>query len=87
MPKVVLALNHVISSEDAAMTRLLAHAGRHLRFECQGPAGLPALPALVLLITPAGLLDLPETPHAEAPSVDLDILVDASNPLAVRSEA
>ncbi len=81
VPKLILVLNHVISSEDAAMSRLRSHAGCHLKFECQGPVAFPAWPVVLLQITPAGLFDVPAL--AETCSTDLHIVIDATNPLAL----
>jgi ubiquinone biosynthesis protein UbiJ len=81
VPKLILLLNHVISTEEAALVRLRPHAGRYLRLDCQGPAVFPAMPPLVVEITPAGLLDWVE--HAESVSTDLRIALDASQPAAV----
>jgi len=67
-----------------ATERLKAHRGRVLRVEVEGWRGpLPAPPALVLRITPAGLLELPEpvSEGAAEPLADLHMRVDASQPL------
>jgi ubiquinone biosynthesis protein UbiJ len=81
VPKLILVLNHVISSEESAMSRLRPHAGRYLRLECHGPAGFPAWPAVLVEITPAGLFDTAGL--SETASPDLHIVIDASNPLAL----
>lgn len=81
LPKLILLLNHVISTEEAALARLRPHAGRYLRLECRGPAVFPALPPLVAEITPAGLLEWVE--YAESVPTDLGIALDVSQPASV----
>ncbi|HSI58405.1 MAG TPA: hypothetical protein VLA16_12675 [Ideonella sp.] len=79
----ILLANHVLSSAPVATARLKAHSGRLLRIEIEGWRGpLPVPPPLVLRITPAGLLEIPEpvTEGAE-PLADLHMRVDASQPL------
>lgn len=80
-----LWLNHVLASEDAAMARLLPHAGRSVRVELSGwPSLLPAPPALSFTITRAGLLEwVGDQPPAEP---DLRVSVDASNPLLMMAQ-
>lgn len=73
----VLLLNHVISRESHAMTRLKPFAGRAVLLHLQGwPAMLPAAPDLVLGLTPAGLWERLEAAPAEALRIELD----AANP-------
>lgn len=74
-----LWLNHVLASEDAAVTRLRMHAGRSVRVELTGwPSLLPAPPALSFAVTPAGLLEwIGDQPPG---AVDMQLTVDASNP-------
>ena len=75
--RLLLLLNHVISRERHAMTRLLPFAGRTLVLHLQGwPALLPAAPDLLLGVTPAGLFERLDA----APSQALRIELDASNP-------
>ena len=74
-----LMVNHVISSEAAAVQRLRPHAGRCIRLHIIGwPSALPPLPALAFVVTPAGLVEWcgPETTQV----ADLQLSVDASNP-------
>ena len=79
--RLVLLANHVLSRESAATERLRAHAGRVLRVEPQGlPPWLPALPALMLVVTPAGLFDQVETADESGP-VDLRLLLAADQPV------
>jgi len=74
-----LLANHVVASEPQAQQRLRPHAGRVVMLELSGwPALMPALPALAFVVTPAGLLEW-SGPDG-APSVDLRLRVDASNP-------
>lgn len=73
----VLLLNHVISRENHAMTRLKPFAGRAVLLHLQGwPALLPAAPDLVLGLTPAGLWERLEAAPPEALRIELD----AANP-------
>jgi ubiquinone biosynthesis protein UbiJ len=79
MQRATLWLNHVLSSEDAAVQRLRPHAGRFIRLQMDGwPSLLPPLPDLTFAVTPAGLV---EWCGAQAPAaVDLRLTIDASNP-------
>lgn len=75
--RIVLLLNHVISRETYALSRLRPFAGRAVVLHLAGwPALLPAAPDLVLAVTPAGLWERLDTAPAEALRIDLD----ASNP-------
>ncbi|HET9978347.1 MAG TPA: hypothetical protein VFQ20_12985 [Burkholderiaceae bacterium] len=75
--RLVLLANHVLSREAAATARLAAHAGRRLRIEVQGgPAWLPPLPPLGLVVTPAGLFEWNE-PGDEA---ELRLTLRADDP-------
>ena len=86
MEKLVLVINHVLSSETVATERLKPHAGRTLAFSAEGwPALLPALPSLAFTVTPAGLLEWCGQAGAAAP--DLRARVDATNPAAVLAKA
>jgi len=76
--RLVLLLNHVVSSEPQAAARLRPHAGRTIDLRFTGnpapswpmlAAWLPANltpPPLRLTVTPAGLFELAETPDAAA---------------------
>lgn len=80
----VLLANHVLMAAPAATERLKAHRGRLLRVEVEGwSLPLPPPPPLALRISPAGLLESPETDGvpAEADVADLHLRVDASQPL------
>jgi ubiquinone biosynthesis protein UbiJ len=86
MEKLVLVINHVLSSETVATERLKPHAGRSLALSAEGwPALLPALPNLAFTVTPAGLLEWCGPAAAATP--DLSARVDASNPAAVLAKA
>ncbi len=80
--RLTLVINHVLGGEVAATERLRPHAGRRieLRFTAW-PSLLPAPPALVWRVTPAGLLEWqgmqPE------PGADLQVRLDAANPAAL----
>lgn len=77
--RLVLLINHVLSREPIAARRLQPLAGRGLVVHLAGwPALLPAVPDLVLGVTPAGLFERPEA--APAGAGGLRIEVDASNP-------
>ncbi len=79
MERVVLLVNHVLSSEPQAMERLRPHAARTIRIEFgDWPALLPALAPLAFRITPPGLVEWIEGPAPTA--ADLRVTVDASNP-------
>lgn len=77
VPRLTLLLNHVLSTEPAAMARLQPHAGRRLQLDCAGPPGWPSLPSLVLVVTPAGLLESVDSGSA----ADLHMVLNASQPL------
>jgi ubiquinone biosynthesis protein UbiJ len=72
--RLVLLANHVLSREPAAVERLRPHAGRVVRLEVtHQPAWAPALPPLVLVVTPAGLCDLADAAQGEAPDLRLGL--------------
>lgn len=78
--RLTLWVNHVLSSESAAMARLKPHAGRRICLQFSGwPSALPALPSLVFVVTPAGLLEWQEEAQANA-AADLSLEIEASNP-------
>jgi ubiquinone biosynthesis accessory factor UbiJ len=77
--RLVLVINHVLTSEAAAMARLAPHSGRVLALEfAQWPRLLPPVPELRFRITPPGLLEW--CGPSGLRSADLTIRVDASNP-------
>ncbi len=80
--RLTLVVNHVLGGEVAATDRLRPHAGRRIELQFTAwPSLLPAPPALVWRVTPAGLLEWqgmqPE------PGADLQVRLDASNPAAL----
>ena len=84
--RLTLLLNHVLSGEAVATDRLRPHSGAVLSLTLAGwPALLPPPPALAWRITPAGLLDWcgPEG----APTAELAVTLDASNPAALLARA
>ena len=85
--KLVLLLNHLLNAEPIAMQRLLPHQGKIIVLR---PHALPSVlerflppPSLGLLITPAGLLERLEHPSSAEPN--LEVMVDAAEPLAAAS--
>jgi ubiquinone biosynthesis protein UbiJ len=77
--RLVLVVNHVLSSEAAAMARLASHSGRVMALEfAQWPRLLPPVPELRFRVTPPGLLEW--CGLAALPDADLTIRVDARNP-------
>jgi ubiquinone biosynthesis accessory factor UbiJ len=96
--RLVLLVNHVLSREPAATSRLAVHAGRRLRIEATGaPPWLPSLPPLALAVTPAGLFewseagddaDLRLTLRADDPSRWLAVAAGSAKPdLAIDGDA
>ena len=80
MDRLVLVVNHVLSSEPQAVERLLPHRGRVLRLDLlQLPRLLPAPPPLAFRVTPAGLVEW----CAEPVDADLRVRLDAPNPAAL----
>lgn len=78
--RLTLLLNHVLGSEPVAMQRLRPHAGRSIEITLvDWPSRLPAPPLLVFKVSAAGLLEWCAAKPAEG--VDLQLRVDASNPL------
>jgi ubiquinone biosynthesis accessory factor UbiJ len=85
MARLTLMLNHVISSESTAVARLVPHAGRSIRLDASGwPSLMPALPVMIFIITPAGLLQWCG-PTMAPPLADLKISLDVSNPAGLAS--
>ena len=78
--RLVLVVNHVLSSEPQAMARLVPHDGRLLRLELLNwPAWLPAPPPLAFTVTPAGLVAWCDEPAV----ADLQVRLDLGNPAAL----
>ncbi|KQW40278.1 hypothetical protein [Rhizobacter sp. Root404] len=77
--RLTLVANHVIASEAVATERLRAHAGRCMQFHFEGwPTLLPAWPALMFRVTPAGLIEWCGESQSGEPA--LQVAIDASNP-------
>lgn len=80
LDRLLLALNHVVGAEPAALQRLRPHAGRRLAVQWQLPTGpWPRPPDLQLLVTPAGLFERAE-PAADAAPADLRVEVELPAP-------
>jgi ubiquinone biosynthesis protein UbiJ len=82
--RLVLLVNHVLSREPIAMQRLKPHAARLIRIEAHAtPAWLPALPAGLVRITPAGLFELEDGGASSLPDLQLRLVMpDAGQALA-----
>ncbi len=77
--RIILLLNHIVGREAEAMARLAPYAGCSLVLHLQSwPAQLPAVPDLLLAVTPAGLFELAE-PGGDQSEL-LRIELEASNP-------
>jgi ubiquinone biosynthesis accessory factor UbiJ len=84
--RLVLVVNHVLSSEPVAMQRLAPHQGRVIALEwMRWPSWLPAAPVLQFRITPPGLLEW--CGAAAAAPAALAVQIDASNPALVFTRA
>ena len=80
MDRLVLVVNHVLSAEPQATSRLLPHCGRVLQLDLlQLPRLLPAPPPLAFMVTPAGLVEWCREPV----DADLRVRLDAANPAAL----
>ncbi|MBN8491609.1 MAG: hypothetical protein J0M00_09330 [Burkholderiales bacterium] len=87
MERLVLVVNHVLSTEPAATQHLQPHARRVIQLQMQGwPSLLPAPPHLAFRVTPAGMLEWCGGDGAPA-EADLSVRVDASNPLLLMARA
>ncbi|HEY0956017.1 MAG TPA: hypothetical protein VGE36_14735 [Roseateles sp.] len=77
--RLVLLINHVLSRENIAARRLQPLAGKGLVVHLGGwPRLLPAVPDLILGVTPAGLFERLDAPPAGPGHLRIEI--DASNP-------
>ncbi|MBH2017119.1 MAG: hypothetical protein I8H88_11630 [Burkholderiales bacterium] len=99
LARLVLLMNHVVSSEPHAAARLRPHAGRpiDIRWSGVGPANLPPFvaqwlpdgltpPPIRLLITPAGLfeaVDATGSPDGATTPSGLTLTVDLGEPLGL----
>jgi ubiquinone biosynthesis protein UbiJ len=77
--RLLLLLNHVVSREPMALARLTGHAGRRLSVAVvDAPPWLPPLPAMRVLVTPAGLFEL--DPHGDNGDADLTLTLPLPRP-------
>ena len=77
--RLVLLINHVLTREPIAARRLQPLAGRGLVVHLSGwPSLMPAVPDLILGVTPAGLFERLDV--APSGTGGLRIEIDASNP-------
>ena len=87
--RMVLLINHVLSSEPVATERLLPHAGARIQVQLDGwPTFLPPWSQVEFGITPAGLLEWfdPLQPSSSEPRPPtLRIAVDVSRPQSMVS--
>ena len=82
LQRLTLLVNHVLSAEPVAAERMSPHAGKRLQIELSDwPSLLPAPPAVVFEVTPAGLFEWPgDAEQAKGDIADLHLRVDAANP-------
>jgi ubiquinone biosynthesis accessory factor UbiJ len=82
LERLTLLVNHVLSAEPIAVQRLCLHAGKRLHIELMDwPSLLPAPPAVVFQVTPAGLLEWPgDAEPANGDPAELQLRVGAANP-------
>jgi len=82
LQRLTLLVNHVLSSEPAAVQRLLPHDGKRLSVELlDWPSLLLPPPLAVFQVTPAGLLEwCGEGDAAAAAPADLQLRIAAANP-------
>lgn len=84
LQRLTLLVNHVLAAEPAAVQRLIAHVGKRVQVELTDwPAPLPAPPAVLFLVTPAGLLEWCGEESADvAPAAPAELLlrIAAANP-------
>jgi ubiquinone biosynthesis protein UbiJ len=84
--RLVLVVNHVLSSEPAAMARLAPHRERVIALELQQwPSLLPSMPALKVRITPRGLLEW--CGLSDSAQADLSVRIAAANPALLFARA
>ena len=86
LERLTLLINHVLSAEPVAMTRLQRHSGSTVLIGFKGwPSLLPALPVVAFQVSPAGLVERLKEAPPSAP--ELRIEVDMANPAAVFAQA
>jgi ubiquinone biosynthesis accessory factor UbiJ len=84
--RLTLVVNHVLSSEPAAMQRLAPHQGRVIALQwLNWPSWLPAAPVLEFRVTPPGLLEW--CGSTDVPTPALAVQVNASNPMLLFTRA
>ncbi|MEO7055788.1 MAG: hypothetical protein ABI281_12220 [Caldimonas sp.] len=90
MERLVLFVNHVLSSEPVALEKLRPHSGRTMTIELTDwPAMLPAIGPFAFRVTPAGLVEWLDAPvgtgvdPGPAPATDLRVAIAAGNPAAL----
>ncbi len=77
--RMILLLNHIVGREAQATARLAPYAGCSLVLHLQSwPVQLPAVPDLLLAVTPAGLFELAELGGDKKEMLRIEL--DASNP-------
>jgi ubiquinone biosynthesis protein UbiJ len=77
--RLVLVINHVLTSEPVALQRLAPHQGRVIALELlHWPAWLPTPPVLKFRVTPPGLLEWCGLDDGGAAT--LSVQLEASNP-------
>ena len=86
LERLTLLINHVLSAEPVAMTRLQRHSGSAVLIGFKGwPSLLPALPVVVFRVSPAGLVEWVGATPPSAPALRIE--VDVANPAAVFAQA
>ncbi len=84
--RLILVINHVLTSEPVAMSRLVSHSGRVITLDVlKWPSLLPSVPPLQVRVTPAGLLEW--CGLGERPQSDLSVRIDAANPALLFARA
>ena len=86
LERLTLLINHVLSAEPVAMTRLQRHSGSTVLIGFKGwPSLLPALPVVAFQVSPAGLVERLKEAPPSAPQLRIE--VDMANPAAVFAQA
>ena len=88
LQRLTLLVNHVLSSEPAAVQRLLAHDGKRVSVELlDWPSLLPPPPVAAFQVTPAGLFEWCDAGDAAAaPPAELQIRIAAANPALLMAQ-
>ncbi len=86
LERLTLLINHVLSAEAVAMTRLQRHSGSTVLIGFMDwPSLLPALPVVGFQVSPAGLVERLKEAPPSAPALRIE--VDMANPAAVFAQA